>query len=188
MKMSELNYEDFKKVVEGNEGLCYKLYEYTCEDANLWIEEVLHDIPSGVRYEISDYGYSYIKFGTCDKEEVAEYLNKINRMYCIFCDDDKEELAKVEEELNKFAKYWNLADEAECGYINMTNRDYDNVCEIAVSIMEKYEEALVKYLVSFYEADLDYQIEAAYNCEWFDNLDYDEESGLVTETTVKVIR
>lgn len=176
MKLSELNFEDFKKVVENNNSLMDIVRREADEDAYIWVDEILHTIPKGAKYEISGFCYSYVKLNGCTVSDILEYINALQYSYCVFSDE-------VISLLSKYEEYSNVMEED--GYtINVNYDDYHYMDCKCDEIREKIEKELCDYLVSFYEYDDEYAIESAYECERLDNLDYDEETGTVTKTVV----
>lgn len=176
MKLSELNFEDFKKVVSNNKSVMDIVYRNADESAYLWCDEILHNIPRAARYEISGCSYSFVNLKSCKASDILTYVNNLQYAYCVFSDDTMSLLAKYEE-------YSEVMEED--GYTkNIAYDDYyymDCKCD---EIREKIEKELCDYLTSFYDYNDDYAIEEAYETEALDNLDYDEETGTVTKTIV----
>lgn len=174
MKLSELNYEDFKKVVSNNSALMDIVYREADEDAYFWCDEILNGIPRSAKYEISGCSYSYVNLKGCKASDILTYVNDLQYAYCVFSDDTMSLLAKYEE-------YSEVMEED--GYTkNIAYNDYyymDCKCD---EIREKIESELCDYLTSFYDYSDDYAIENAYECQRLDNLDFDPITGTVTKT------
>ena len=104
MKLSELNFEDFKKVVSNNKSVMDIVYRKADESAYLWVDEILHNIPRAARYEISGCSYSFVNLKSCTASDILTYVNDLQYTYCVFTEDTMSLLAKYEEYVHKAVK------------------------------------------------------------------------------------
>lgn len=179
MRLSELDFETFKKVVAGNHDLQNKVYEYEMDCANFWISEYLSNIPSAARYEISDYGYSYIDLSRVSAEDISDYYRELNTTYGLF------DGIKYNDTLNMIDNL--VVFEAKLEE-DITSEEEETFEKLSGGIREIIQDRLRDILLSEYDIPEEDQLRDVWEAEALHYIDYDPDTEEVTETIIKHYR
>lgn len=168
IKLAE--YEHFEEVFKASSKLQEIASDYCMESAFFWVDEYLHNFPKKGDYSIDTCGYSYVSFDNCNPEDVIDYLETLQHDYCFF---NEEEYAKHIEVLKRYSP---VLEDAECGYIEVKEKDYNFMLEKATEAEAYFKETIVKQLLAEYEQfyDVDNLFTYASEMEIFENLYIDE--------------
>ena len=179
MKLSELNYEDFKNVISGNRDLQNKVYEYEMDCANFWVSEYLFKIPKAAKYSISDYGYSYIDFSNVSASDIQEYYKELNSVYGLF------EGHTYNDTFNLIDNLINFEEKLE---EDITSEEAETFEKVSGGIRGILEDRLKDILLSEYDISEEDQIRDVWEAEALHYIDYDPDTGVVSETITKVLK
>ena len=137
------NYPTFREHIE---DMCLDVWG----PAYSSVDEYTHNAPVSADYEIGGYSSDYFRFRTNngnDLLDAAEYCAKIQKDFYIF-GDETEGPVKT---LARFKKYAGILIDAENGYINMKDKDYDRVFSICETYANLYAEMIKDYCSEEYK-------------------------------------
>lgn len=176
MRLSELDFETFKKVVAGNHDLQNAVYEYEMDNANFWVSEYLRNIPSAADYSISDYGYSYIDLSKVSAEDIRDYYRELNSTYGLF------DGIKYNDTLNMIDNLVTFEAKLE---EDITSEEEETFEKLSGGIREIIQDRLRDILLSEYNIPEEDQIRDVWEAEALHYIDYDPDAEEVTETIIK---
>lgn len=142
-KFNEMTTQDFAEAIKHNEDFAGKLEYIALEDAEIWINEYLCNFPG--YYEISDYGYSYIRID--ENAEFSNWYEAVQYDYCLFNPEDAEALEAFiktcerwengeyesdEEEMALEDRIEKLKEEAEKVILRRMKSEYDGIYDTGV--------------------------------------------------------
>lgn len=169
-KIKLTDYEYFDKVFRDSEKLRSMAYDYCIENASFWVDEYLHGFPARGDYSVGVWGYCFISFDDCKWEDVAAYVEKLEKDFGFFYSEE------YEKQLANFKKYAPIIELADLGYIEPKEKDYNYMVSVASAAVEWFQTYILDRLLEEYK-----QFDDPENCkqyclemEYFDNLYIDE--------------
>lgn len=143
--LNDLTKEELTQVIENNPTFANSVRDM-CLDyygpAYCKVDEYLQGVPRTAEYSIDGYS-DYFRFRTNngnDLTEIADYCEKLQHDYCFFGDDDN-----AINSIEKLKKYAAVILEAENGYINMKDKDYNKLFAICETLAAFYAETIKQY-------------------------------------------
>ena len=170
--LTELNYDEFKAVVENNRTLTELAFDNAIEDIDLYVSDILDGIPKAAHYDIGYCG-SWLDLNNCKYSEIVKWIEGIQRMYYFLPDN-----FPVDELLKKYARYAEMVEDADIGYIEPKEKDYNYCEENAAKILDDITTALVREFRACYDISSEDEIRMAYEMEIFDDYYLDESENV----------
>lgn len=170
----DLKKDELKKVFEVNPDFCYKIMDNEKQfEYDNYISEILHKI--GIKYidyDISEYGYSYIKLNHINYFDVpkqfyyvSDGIKEVQKDYCILPEDKTEYINKLASVAYKYYQHTGYNDFISDILYKAINNLLSEIETELLKIIESYNDIdnLVECYFDICDLNDDYIIDTDYN-------------------------
>ena len=153
--LSTLNTEELKTLFSKNNHLQQVIYDYACEDANIYFDDIASifsytDYRTGKKetcrsafFDSDAYGRYYVKIN--NTEEFLEACEKLQRDYEFITDGAEVLIPRL---LSKVAFY----EDCCCGYEDISDSQFEKLEKWMQAGLEKIKKSLEKYITDTIES------------------------------------
>ena len=170
----DITKNELKKVFEVNPDFCYKISESEKQfEYDNYISEILHKIEiKYIDYDISEYGYSYIKLNHVNYFDIPKQLYYVSdgiketqKNYCILSENKTEYINKLASVAYKYYFHTGYNDFISDILYKSINNLLSEIKTELLKIIESYNDIdnLVEIYYDICELDTDYIIDTNYN-------------------------
>ena len=176
--LSELSFEDAKRLLSGNKWLQTQVYDYSMDCISYDISEIARylDKVNYIDYSLGGVYGDYIKVNYHYYKEFIDAVRELDKDLCIFPESFNFE--KLDRIYNKLSFY----DDCNCGYEDISDRQFELLEKWIESGVNDAVKAILNYIDGLQDYDEDYYLES-----WLDICggDYETDKQYIYELTVK---